>query len=163
MSTSELFSINRLGPHTSLSRSAEITLPERTDSQGTDGRGDPAMTARLSYVLITPARNEEAFIEKTIDSMIHQTILPVKWVIVDDGSTDKTREIVSRYLGQHPWIELVQMPQRRDRSFAAKVVAFNAGYEKVKGIDYEVVGNLDADLSFDADYFQFILSKFSED
>jgi len=121
------------------------------------------MTGPLSYVLITPARNEEAFIEKTIESVIHQTVLPLKWVIVDDGSTDKTGEIVGRYLARHPWIELVQMPQRRDRSFAAKVQAFNAGHERVKNLDYEIVGNLDADLSFNADYFEFILGKFRED
>ena len=58
---------------------------------------------------------------------------------------------------------MVQMPQRRDRSFAAKVGAFNAGYERVKDLDYEILGNLDADLSFDADHFEFLLSKFSED
>ncbi len=115
------------------------------------------------YVLITPARNEEAFIEKTIESVINQTVLPAKWVIVDDGSTDRTPEIVSCYLVQYPWIELVQMPQRRDRSFAAKVGAFNAGYERLKDLDCEILGNLDADLSFDADYFEFILSKFRED
>lgn len=132
-------------------------------SEALTPEGNPANTAQLSYVLITPARNEETFIEKTIESVIHQTVLPVKWVIVDDGSTDKTREIVGRYLGQYCWIEMVQMPQRRDRSFAAKVTAFNAGYERVRGLDYEVVGNLDADLSFDADYFQFMLSKFSQD
>lgn len=119
--------------------------------------------SHTSYVLITPARNEDAFIERTIQSMIHQTVLPVKWVIVDDGSTDKTPEIVNRYLGAHPWIELVQMPQRRDRSFAAKVHAFNAGFERVKGLQYEVVGNLDADISFDKDHFEFLLRKFSED
>ena len=66
--------------------------------------------SQLSYVLITPARNEEAFIEKTIESMIHQTFLPLKWVIVDDASTDKTPEIISRYLARHPWMEMVQMP-----------------------------------------------------
>jgi glycosyltransferase involved in cell wall biosynthesis len=115
------------------------------------------------YVLITPARNEEAFLEQAIESVIHQTVPPVKWVIVDDGSTDKTPEIVNRYLAQYPWIELVQRAQRRERSFAAKVHAFNAGYERVKGLDYEVVGNLDADLTFDADYIEFILSKFSAD
>lgn len=115
------------------------------------------------YVLITPARNEEAFIEKTIESVIHQTVLPVKWMIVDDGSTDRTPEMVSRYLAQHPWIEMVQMPQRRDRNFAAKVQAFNAGYERVKDLNFDIVGNVDADLSFDANYFEFILNKFRED
>ena len=115
------------------------------------------------YVLVTPARNEAAFIEKVIESVIHQTVLPAKWVIVDDGSTDDTAAIVGRYLESHPWIELVQMPQRRDRSFAAKVGAFNAGYEKVKDVDYEVLGNLDADISFDANYIELLLSKFEED
>jgi len=115
------------------------------------------------YVLITPARNEEAFIEKTIESVIHQTVLPVKWVIVDDGSTDWTPKIVGRYLAQYPWIELVRRLQRPDRSFAAKVEAFNVGYERVNGLDYGIVGNLDADLSFDSDYFEFILGKFRED
>ena len=115
------------------------------------------------YVLVTPARNEEAFIEKTIESMIHQTVPPLKWVVVDDGSTDKTAEIVSRYLAQYPWMEMVPMPQRRDRSFAAKVQAFNAGHEKVKGLQYGIIGNLDADISFDADHFEFLLEKFSTD
>ncbi len=117
----------------------------------------------LSYVLVTPARNEEGFIGKTIESVIHQTVLPRKWVIVDDGSTDKTAQIVNGYLGQYPWMELVQLPQRRDRSFAAKVGAFNAGYEKVKDLNVAVIGNLDADLSFDADYLEFILGKFQAD
>jgi len=121
------------------------------------------MTTQLSYVLITPARNEAAFIEKTIESMIKQTVLPLKWVIVDDGSTDETREIVSRYLEQNHWIEMVQMPQRRDRSFAAKVGAFNAGYERVEGLPYDIIGNLDADISFEKDHFEFLIRKFSED
>lgn len=116
-----------------------------------------------AYVLITPARNEQAFIEKTLQSMVRQTVLPLKWVIVDDGSTDSTAEIVKPYLSQNPWIELVQMPQRRDRSFAAKVGAFNAGYERVAGLKYEIIGNLDADISFDEDHFQFLVRKFSED
>ncbi len=117
----------------------------------------------LPYVLITPARNEEAFIEKTIVSVINQTVLPVRWVIVDDASTDKTPEIISRYLPDHPWIEMVQMPPRRDRSFAAKVHSFNAGYEKVKGLEYEVIGNLDSDVSFGNDFLGFLIEKFAED
>ena len=115
------------------------------------------------YVLITPARNEEAFIEKTIESVIHQTFPPLKWVIVDDGSTDKTPEIVNRYVREYPWIEMVRQPPKRDRTFASKVHAFNAGYEKLRTLDYEILGNLDADISFDADYIEFILTKFKED
>ena len=98
----------------------------------------------LSYVLVTPARNEEAYIEKTIQSVIHQTVLPLKWVIVDDGSTDKTASIVSHYLEDYPWIEMVQRPQRKERHFAAKVHSFNAGFQRVKDLPYEVIGNLDA-------------------
>jgi glycosyltransferase involved in cell wall biosynthesis len=116
-----------------------------------------------SYVLITPARNEEAFIEQTIQSVIHQTVSPLKWIIVDDGSTDSTPDIAHRYLGEYPWIEMVRQPRRRERTFAAKVNAFNAGYQRVKSVDHEIVGNLDADLSFDTDYVEFILSKFRED
>jgi poly-beta-1,6-N-acetyl-D-glucosamine synthase len=116
-----------------------------------------------AYVLITPARNEGAFIEKMIESVIHQTFLPLKWVIVDDGSTDQTPEIVTRYLGRYPWLEMVQMPQRRDRSFAGKVEAFNAGYERVNGLGYDIIGNLDADISFEKDHFEFLAGKFSGD
>lgn len=116
-----------------------------------------------TYVLITPARNEQAFIEKTLQSMVRQTVLPLKWVIVDDGSTDSTAEIVKPYLTQHPWIELVQMPQRRDRSFAAKVQAFNAGYEQVNALPYEFIGNMDADVSFGNDHFEFIIAKMVEE
>jgi glycosyltransferase involved in cell wall biosynthesis len=117
----------------------------------------------LQYVLITPAHNEEAFIEKTIQSVVRQTILPVKWVIVNDGSTDSTASIVTRYLAKYDWIKLIEMPKRRDRSFAAKVHAFNAGYDRVKNLEYKIIGNIDADISFDKDHFEFLLSKFGED
>lgn len=117
----------------------------------------------VDYVLVTPARNEEKNIERTIQSMVCQTLLPLKWVIVNDGSTDSTASIVRRYLATHAWIELVELPMRRDRSFAAKVNSFNAGYERVKHLNYDVIGNLDADLSFDEDYLEFLLGKFAED
>src|SRR6266850_628024 len=83
---------------------------------------------RYAYVLITPARNEAEFIEQTIKSVIGQTVRPRKWVIVSDGSTDATDEIVSRYAADHGWIELLRMPERGERHFAGKVGAFNAGY-----------------------------------
>ena len=115
------------------------------------------------YVLITPARNEETFIEMTIQSVIKQTVLPVKWVIVNDGSTDATSSIVRPYLVNHRWIELVDLPVRRERNFAAKVYAFNAGQERVKDLEYEIIGNLDADVSLDEDHFEFLLGEFGKD
>jgi poly-beta-1,6-N-acetyl-D-glucosamine synthase len=117
---------------------------------------------KVKYVLITPARNEEAFIEKTLACMVMQTMLPERWVIVDDGSTDKTAEIVGRYTGVCPWIELVRRPRRLDRSFAGKVHAFNAGLERVRSLRFDVIGNLDADISFAPDYFAFLLDKFAK-
>lgn len=112
-----------------------------------------------SYVLITPARNEAQFIELTIKSVVAQTIRPARWVIVSDGSTDGTDDIVSKYAAAHQWIELVRMPERRERHFAGKVHAFNAGYAKVKRLQYDVIGSLDADISFDEEYFSFLLGK----
>lgn len=115
------------------------------------------------YVLITPARNEEEFIEKTIESVTHQTYLPLKWVIVNDGSTDAMVSRIEPYLAKYKWIELVNLPVRVERNFAAKVHAFNAGQEKVKDLGYEVIGNLDSDVSLDPDHFEFLLTKFSEE
>ena len=60
------------------------------------------MNTHLKYVLITSARNEEAYIEKTIKSVISQTILPKKWVMVSDGSTDRTEEIIQTKIGKMP-------------------------------------------------------------
>jgi len=120
------------------------------------------MSDRLRYVLITPARNEQAFIEGTIRSVVSQTVLPIKWVIVSDGSTDGTDDIVKKYLPDHPWLELIRMPERKERHFAGKVIAFNAGYDKVKHLDYDIIGSLDADISFDPEYFVFLLSKFAQ-
>jgi len=117
----------------------------------------------MKYVLITPARNEERFVAKTLESMVAQTLLPERWVIVDDGSTDQTPEIVQRYAVHYPWMQLVRLPQRADRSFARKVHAFNAGLERLRTLEFEVIGNLDADLSFDSDYLEFLMRKFSED
>ena len=116
----------------------------------------------LKHVIVTPARNEETHIEKTIKSMVSQTVLPQKWVIVSDGSTDGTDEIVQRYTSKYNWIEFVRMPHHSDRQFAAKVYAFNAGYNKIKNTSYDIIGNLDADISFEKDYFEFILNKFNK-
>jgi glycosyltransferase involved in cell wall biosynthesis len=128
------------------------------------GLHDPEGRARnFSYVLITPARNEAKFIQLAIESVVRQTIRPAKWIIVSDGSTDGTDEIVMKYAAQHHWIELLRKPERAERHFAGKVDAFNAGYAWLKDLEYEVIGNLDADVSIDdAAYFEFMLSKFAK-
>lgn len=116
----------------------------------------------LKYVLITPARNEEKFIEGTIKSVILQSLKPVRWIIVSDGSTDGTDEIVKLYQESNRWIELIRMPDHRDRQFAAKAKCFNSGYEKIKNINYDIIGNLDADISFGNDYFEYLMERFNE-
>jgi poly-beta-1,6-N-acetyl-D-glucosamine synthase len=117
----------------------------------------------LSYVLITPARNEEANIGRTIEAVSAQTLLPKKWIIVSDGSTDHTDAVIQEYRQRYPWIDYMRMPERADRSFAAKVRCFNAAYERLAGTDFDIIGNLDADISFDNDYFEFLVDKFAAD
>lgn len=116
-----------------------------------------------TYVLVTPARNEAQFIESTIQSVVAQTIRPLKWVIVSDGSTDGTDDIVSRYAAEYRWIELLRMPERKERNFAGKAHAFNAGKAKIEGVTYDVIANLDADITFDQDYFSYLLVKLAVD
>lgn len=116
-----------------------------------------------TYVLITPARNEARFIRSTIESVVAQTEPPRRWVIVSDGSTDGTDDIVETYGARHPWITLVRRPEHAERHFAAKVRAFNAGYTTLVGETYDIIGNLDADITFEKDYFEFLLGKFAED
>ncbi len=121
------------------------------------------MLRSLPYVLVTPARNESRFIELTIQSVVAQTVRPLKWVIVSDGSTDSTDDIVEKYAAQHEWIELLRMPERKERHFAGKVDAFAAGQARVKALAYKVIACLDADISFDNDYFFFLLGKLESD
>jgi poly-beta-1,6-N-acetyl-D-glucosamine synthase len=117
----------------------------------------------LSYVLVTPARNEAEFLELTIRSVVAQSVPPLKWVIASDGSTDGTDEIVSRYARDYPWIELMRMPPRTERHFAGKAHAVNAAIASLAKLDYDVIGNLDADVSFDEGYFAFLLARLAED
>jgi glycosyltransferase involved in cell wall biosynthesis len=116
----------------------------------------------LRYALVTPARNEAANIERTIQAMLAQTVRPVKWIIVSDGSTDGTDDIVKKYAAEHGWLELVRQPERMERHFAGKVNAFNAGYARVRDTACDLVGSMDADISFEADYFEFLLGRFAE-
>jgi glycosyltransferase involved in cell wall biosynthesis len=127
------------------------------------GNGADSPGTGYAYVLITPARDEAKFIEETIKSVVAQTVLPLKWVIVSDGSTDGTDDIVKRYLAEYPWIELLRMPERQERNFAGKVMAFNAGYDRVRHLPYKYLACMDADISFEPDYFAYLLDKACSD
>jgi biofilm PGA synthesis N-glycosyltransferase PgaC len=118
---------------------------------------------RQSYVLVTPAFNEEASIERTIVGMVAQTHRPVRWVIVSDGSRDHTDEIVKRYAARHSFIRLFRIPEGHRRNFAAQVNAINAGVAQLKDVNYEFIGNLDADVSMGPEYFDQLLAKFRQD
>ncbi len=121
------------------------------------------MLKSLVYVLVTPARNEARSIELTIRSVVAQTIPPLKWVIVSDGSTDGTDEIVRQYASRYDWIELLRMPPRSERNFAGKVGAFSAGLARVQDLSFDVIASLDADITFDDEYFEFLLGKLASD
>ena len=118
----------------------------------------------MKYVLVTSARDEEAHIEQTLKSVCAQTVLPERWAIFDDGSTDNTTGIVARYAAEHSWVELIRRsPDRGSRSFARKAEAINSGFDRFRTLPFEVMGNLDADVSFEPDYMEFMMEMFSAD
>lgn len=122
----------------------------------------PARAVSLKYTLITPAWNEETHLEELIRSVTGQSILPVRWVIVSDGSTDRTDEIVRSASSRFPWIVLLRLERIPDRHFAGKALAVNAGYASLKDLDFDLIGNLDADITLPVDFYEFLLHKFEE-
>ena len=117
----------------------------------------------MKYILITSARNEQVFIAKTLAAVTAQTQLPERWVIIDDGSSDRTAEIVASYAKEFPWLMLIRNPRREGRNFAAKANAVNTALLQMRSVEFDVLGNLDADVSFEPDYMEFLLQKFSAD
>jgi glycosyltransferase involved in cell wall biosynthesis len=116
------------------------------------------------YFIVSPARNEEKFIEHTLQSVIRQSLLPERWLIVDDGSNDNTAVIVERFCREFSWIELVSLPDRGFAKYGPGVVeAFDNGYELIKNKYFDYLVKLDCDLSFGSTYFEDIFSKFVND
>jgi biofilm PGA synthesis N-glycosyltransferase PgaC len=118
----------------------------------------------MKYVVITPVRNEGRFIGHTIRSMEQQTIGPQQWILVDDGSTDNTFEILSAASQVHGWITVVKRPDRGFRKSGGGVVeAFYDGYAKIAQNTWDFVVKLDGDLTFEPNYFERCLGEFSAD
>ncbi|HWY76823.1 MAG TPA: glycosyltransferase [Verrucomicrobiae bacterium] len=116
----------------------------------------------IRYVIITPVRNEEAFMQRTIDSVVAQTMGPIEWIIVDDGSTDKTPEIIDRAASKHPWIRPLHRADRGFRKSGGGVMeAFHDGYGKLKTKQWDYLVKLDGDLTFAPDYFEKCFAHFA--
>ncbi len=117
----------------------------------------------MDYVIILPAYNEEAFLPRALDSVVRQTLLPQSLIVVNDGSTDRTPDIVREYAQRHPWIRLVNNDKKEKRAAGSKVVrAFYLGYNTLDE-DYDFLAKIDADLELPADYFEKIAGYFSAD
>lgn len=116
------------------------------------------------YILISPCRNEAEYMRQTLDSVIAQSVLPAKWVIVDDGSTDATPEILTEYTTKHDWIHVVRRDDRGARSVGPGVIeAFYAGYETIDEGEYDYLCKLDLDLRLPEKYFEILISKMERD
>ena len=109
---------------------------------------------------MTAAYNEEAFIEGTIQSVLAQTVRPRRWVIVSDNSSDRTDEIVESYARQHDFIRFLRITRAAGHNFGAKVIALQAGSKLLQDAEYEFIGNLDADISLEATYFEQLIDCF---
>jgi poly-beta-1,6-N-acetyl-D-glucosamine synthase len=124
-------------------------------------RGDQGLDP---YVVITPVRNEEAYVEQTIKSMLNQTRPPVEWVLVDDGSTDRTSQILARYALSTPWLQVVTRPDRGFRASGRGVIdAFYDGYRALRAPNWAFIVKLDGDLVFDQGYFAQCLTRFARE
>jgi biofilm PGA synthesis N-glycosyltransferase PgaC len=114
-----------------------------------------------SYIIVTPVKDEERYVAYTLESVIAQTVPPLHWVLVDDGSTDKTAEIIQTYMRNCEWISYIRVERNPERMLGyAEIKAFSLGYESVKHLCHEYVVKLDADLILPPNYFEQMLCRF---
>jgi biofilm PGA synthesis N-glycosyltransferase PgaC len=116
-----------------------------------------------NYIVVTPVKDEEQYIARTLKSVSSQTVRPIRWVLVDDGSTDGTPEIIRDYVRAFDWISCIRVERETERQLgSAEVRAFGVGYKSVLHLDHDYVVKLDADLSLPPDYFEQMLARFEE-
>jgi len=118
---------------------------------------------RSAYSLVTPVYNEEAHIGRTIDAVVKQSILPLEWIIVSDGSTDQTDKIVARASLKYPWIRLLSVEDNPGVGFARVVNNTEYGISQLRNQSYQYLGLLDADVTFQCNYFEELLQRFIEE
>ncbi len=115
----------------------------------------------IKFVIISPVRNEEDFVEKTIESVINQTVIPDEWIIVNDGSTDLTQEIIEKYTRDNDWIKLINL---KDRGFyypgTGVVNVIKQGFENISKNDWDFLVKLDCDITIEKAYFENIFKEF---
>ena len=115
------------------------------------------------YVIISPCRNEEKFMRRTLDSVLAQSILPALWVIVDDGSTDSTPEILAEYAHKYPFVSVVKRDNRGHRSVGPGVIeAFYEGYDSIDLEEFDFICKLDLDLDLPVQYFEILLNRMAD-
>lgn len=122
------------------------------------------MSREWKYVIVTPAYNEADYIHMTIESVGRQTILPQRWIIVDDGSIDGTADIVKSYANRFDIIRYHRRSRDEGRSYyASNVYAIMEGVGQLDGLDYEFIAILDADITLSDDYYEQIMARFEAD
>ncbi|MGA7750775.1 MAG: glycosyltransferase family A protein [Gallionella sp.] len=118
------------------------------------------MNAGHGYVLISPCRDEAVYMRQTLDSVIAQSIRPARWVIVDDGSTDESPQILAEYAKRYDWIEIVTRSDRGRRAVGPGVIdAFYAGLDAINLDDFEFLCKLDLDLRLPPRYFEILMER----
>jgi glycosyltransferase involved in cell wall biosynthesis len=116
------------------------------------------MIRNRRYLLISACRNEGGYVEGLLDTVAAQTVLPVRWVLVDDGSSDDTYSRATLKGRSLPFLEVAKMPGGRPRDFSSKVFALHHAYERARGIEAEFVGVMDADIRVEPCYFEQLIS-----
>jgi biofilm PGA synthesis N-glycosyltransferase PgaC len=116
-----------------------------------------------NYIIVTPVKDEELYVAHTLQSVADQTVRPLCWVLVDDGSTDRTPDIIQAYANKFEWISYIRVERTNERLLgSAEIRAFSIGYESIGHLEHDYVVKLDADLALPSDYFEQMLCQFRE-